>query len=429
MKHLTIAGLQWGDEGKGKMVDVLADRFDVIIRFQGGHNAGHTLNIDGKIYKLSLLPSGIVRGDKICVIGNGVVLDPSALSKEIALMRTAGIAISKERLKIADNVALILPLHSYIEKMRGQTDKIGTTARGIGPAYEDKIARRNIKLFDLHDTDNLKDKVDRLVEFHNFWLKGAGHDGIDAHEIYQYLLTYRDLLLEFSTNLWSFLERAHTQGKGFLFEGAQGALLDIDHGTYPYVTSSNTVASAAAMGSGITVDNLKLGIIKAYCTRVGHGIFPSEDFGNDGKILSERGKEFGTVTGRARRCGWLDIPLLRQAINVSGIDVLALTKIDVLDEFDSIKICTHYQIDGKDYHYLPYEFIEKPEGSLQPIYQQIQGWKQPLNQFDSIDDFPDAAKNFISVVEKLAGKKIVMVSTGPERKDIFYREDFLTHQD
>ncbi len=425
MQHLTVTGLQWGDEGKGKIVDVLADHYDVIIRFQGGHNAGHTLMIDGKTYKLSLLPSGIVWQDKICVIGNGVVLDAAALAQEITTIRTAGIKVTQNRLKIADNTSLILPLHSYIEKERGQQDKIGTTARGIGPAYEDKIARRGLRVCDLYDATTLENKVKQLVEFHNFWLQGAGKKLINADENYAYLLQYRALLLEFSVNLFLFLDRQFQVGKRFMFEGAQGMMLDIDHGTYPYVTSSNTVATAAFIGGGMAVDSYRLGVTKAYCTRVGNGIFPSEDFGEDGEILADIGKELGTVTGRKRRCGWMDIPLLRQAIKVSGIHALALTKIDVLDHFAEIKICTHYLCGEKRFDYLPYDQAEAKK--LTPVYQTLPGWQQKLNLYQAFVDFPQEAKDFIIFIEKLTDTKIVMVSTGPERRDIFWREvpDFM----
>ncbi len=419
MQHLTISGLQWGDEGKGKIVDILAENYDVIIRFQGGHNAGHTLVIGDKVFKLSLLPSGIVRADKLCVIGNGVVINPEALHKEIETLQAGGIDISG-RLKIADNAALILPIHSHIETLRGQVQKIGTTARGIGPAYEDKIARRAIRICDLYDEKHLKQQITALTDYHNIWLKGMGEQPIIPQEIIDFTMQYRDLLLRHAVPIVPFLHNLAAQNKRFLFEGAQGALLDIDHGTYPFVTSSNTIAGAVAAGSGVggnmNTHPFKLGIIKAYCTRVGNGIFPSEDDGEAGDILAERGAEFGTVTGRKRRCGWLDLPLLRHAINISGIDGLLLTKLDVLDTFETINICTHYHYQGEKIDYLP-NFIPDNE-SLTPIYHQMQGWQTQLREAKSISDFPQQARDFIDFIEAQIQLKIMMVSTGPDRKHI-----------
>ncbi len=425
MQHLTISGLQWGDEGKGKIVDILADYYDVIIRFQGGHNAGHTLVIDGKVFKLSLLPSGIVRDDKLCVIGNGVVLNPEALNSEIINLEAGGIAVN-DRLKIADNTALILPLHSHIEKLRGQVQKIGTTARGIGPAYEDKIARRAIRVCDLYDETHLKNQIETLVNYHNYWLKGIGEAPINPSDIMDFIMQYRDLLLRHAVPIVPFLRDLMKQGKRFLFEGAQGALLDIDHGTYPYVTSSNTTAGAIATGSGTAVHPFKLGIIKAYCTRVGNGIFPSEDLGEIGDLLAECGHEFGTVTGRKRRCGWLDLPLLQHAIHISGIDGLLLTKLDILDEFAEINICTHYLYQGKQIDYLPSYLPE--DDVITPVYHTMKGWQKSLNGLQSFDEFPQEARDFISYIENATERKIMMVSTGPDRKDIFIRDlpDFIT---
>ncbi len=416
MQHLTVTGLQWGDEGKGKIVDILADDYDMIIRFQGGHNAGHTLVIDGQIFKLSLLPSGIVREDKTCVIGNGVVLNPEALAKEITLLEQGGIHIG-DRLKIADNTPLILPLHSHIEQARGQVKAIGTTARGIGPAYEDKVARRAIRICDLHNTEQLRAHVQSLVEYHNYWLKGANAETCDAEQIYQFLMQYRDLLLKHQTAIVPFLQQSAAQGKKFLFEGAQGALLDIDHGTYPFVTSSNTIAGTIGAGTGFGYPTYRLGIVKAYATRVGNGIFPSEDHGKDGDMLAEKGHEFGTVTGRKRRCGWFDVPLANSAIQISGTDGLILTKIDVLDEFAEIKICTHYEADGKRLDYLPHH-LTADEKSITPIYETLAGWQTSLNGATEFDALPQQARDFIAYIEKLTGKQIVMISTGVERSHI-----------
>src|SRR5271169_3387819 len=381
MANVVVVGSQWGDEGKGKIVDWLSEQADIVVRFQGGHNAGHTLVINGTTYKLSLLPSGVVRPGKLSVIGNGVVLDPHALLKEIAQLGKQGVSVTPENLRIAENTPLILPLHQELDVARERASgkaAIGTTGRGIGPAYEDKVGRRGLRLMDLADLQMLNGKIERLLAHHNALRRGLGMTEIAPRDVYDELAAVAPKILPYMDSVWSLLDAKRREGKRILFEGAQGALLDIDHGTYPYVTSSNTVAAQAATGSGLGPNAIDyvLGICKAYTTRVGEGPFPTEQMHNEiGKTLGERGREFGTVTGRARRCGWFDAVLVRQTVRTSGIDGIALTKLDILDGFDEIKVCTGYRLDGRDVDHLPAG--EQAQARVEPVYEAIDGWKEP----------------------------------------------------
>ena len=428
MANVAVIGAQWGDEGKGKIVDWLSSRADVVVRFQGGHNAGHTLVIDGVEYKLSLLPSGIVRPGKMSVIGNGVVIDPSHLLKEIDLLRSQGADITPQTLLVSEAAALILPVHQAVdaarEALRGEK-KIGTTGRGIGPAYEDKVARRAVRLGDLASDSLIADKVDALVAHHNVWLVAAGHPEADAKAICADLLSMRDQLLAFSGKSWRFLAAAKSDNQRILFEGAQGVMLDIDHGTYPFVTSSNTVAGQAATGSGTgpTDVGFVLGITKAYTTRVGSGPFPTEDFGADGDRMGERGREFGTVTGRKRRCGWFDAVMVRQAGYVAGISGMALTKLDVLDGFDVLKICVGYQYDGSDkiIDYFPSDVGE--QATCKPIYEEMRGWQDSTFGARSWAELPANAVKYIRRVEELTKMPVTLLSTSPEREDTILVKD------
>ena len=377
MANVAVIGSQWGDEGKGKIVDWLSNRSDVVVRFQGGHNAGHTLVIDGITYKLALLPSGIVRGGKLSVIGNGVVIDPWALSKEIKYITDLGITVTSKNLKIAENATLILPLHQKLDSLREGSNKnikIGTTKRGIGPAYEDKIGRRSIRLADLANKDTLSDKIERLVNHHNIILRGMGHDELNSKEVFNELLSIADEILPYKARVSSILSDARKAGKRILFEGAQGVMLDIDHGTYPFVTSSNTISPTALSGVGQNIKalNFVLGITKAYTTRVGEGPFPTEQENEIGEELGKKGHEFGTNTGRKRRCGWIDAVMVRHAIEVGGIDGIALTKLDVLDGFETIKICIGYELDGEIINYLP--IASEDQFRIKPIYEDVKGW-------------------------------------------------------
>ncbi len=372
MANVVVVGSQWGDEGKGKIVDWLSEQADIVVRFQGGHNAGHTLVIDGKTFKLSLLPSGVVRGGKLSVIGNGVVVDPQALIDEIAQLKKQGIAVTPDNLRIAENAVLILPLHRELDALReaeGAANRIGTTKRGIGPAYEDKVGRRAIRFMDLADLPALAGKIERLLAHHNALRRGLDMKPIDGKGIYNDLAALAPKVLPYMDTVWSLLDAKRREGKRILFEGAQGALLDIDHGTYPFVTSSNTVAAQAATGSGVGPNAIDyvLGICKAYTTRVGQGPFPTEQQNEVGRTLGERGREFGTVTGRARRCGWFDAVLVRQTVRTCGIDGLALTKLDILDGFDEIKVCTGYKLDGRVLDYLPAG--ERAQAGVEPVYE------------------------------------------------------------
>lgn len=419
MSNVTVIGAQWGDEGKGKIVDWLASRADIVVRFQGGHNAGHTLVVDGKIYKLSLLPSGLVRG-KLGVIGNGVVVDPQALLAEIGRMHEQGLIISPEKLRIAENVPLILPLHSAIDKAREQArgdHKIGTTGRGIGPAYEDKVARRAIRLCDLAEPETLDWKLDELLLHHNTLLAGLGAPVFDKQQLMTYLLDMAPKLLPFMEPVWDLLDDARKARQRVLFEGAQAVMLDVDHGTYPYVTSSNTVAATAASGAGVRPSSVGfvLGIAKAYSTRVGEGPFPSELFDHIGQQLGERGHEFGTVTGRPRRCGWFDAVLVRRAVKVGGIEGLALTKLDVLDGFDEIKICTGYKLKGETLKTFPSALMAQKE--IEPIYETLPGWKITTYGARSWADLPAEAIKYIRRIEELVEAPVTLLSTSPERDD------------
>ncbi|GLQ19933.1 adenylosuccinate synthase [Algimonas porphyrae] len=426
MANVVVVGSQWGDEGKGKIVDWLSSRADVVARFQGGHNAGHTLVVDGTTYKLSLLPSGIVRGGKLSVIGNGVVLDPWAFLKEMARIRDQGVKITADNLKISESAALILPIHSELDGIReNRVDgiKIGTTKRGIGPAYEDKVARRAIRVCDLDDPVHLKQRVENLLHHHNALRSGLGHPSVDADALTKQLLEIAPDILPFMAPVWQVLDDARRAEKKILFEGAQGAMLDIDHGTYPFVTSSNTIAGQAAAGTGLgpRALNYVLGITKAYTTRVGEGPFPTELDDAIGQRLGERGHEFGTVTGRQRRCGWFDAVMVRQAIITGGITGIALTKLDVLDGLPELKICTGYKLDGKILRRLPAG--ASPQAKVKPIYETLEGWQGSTRGARSWADLPAEAVKYVRRVEELIGCPVSMVSTSPEREDVILMRD------
>ena len=426
MKNVVVVGSQWGDEGKGKIVDWLSSQADVVVRFQGGHNAGHTLVINGVTYKLSLLPSGIVRKNKISIIGNGVVVDPWALLDEIKELKSKGIDINDKNLIISEAVTLILPFHRELDEIRENQagkKKIGTTRKGIGPAYEDKVGRRSIRLMDLLSDKDLDNKLETALLHHNSIRKGLGKEIYKKDEIKNKLLKIAPEIIVYAAPVWKKIDEFKQQGKKILFEGAQGILLDVDHGTYPFVTSSNTVASTAATGSGCGPDTIKyvLGITKAYTTRVGEGPFPTELKNNIGELLGKRGKEFGTVTSRKRRCGWFDGVLVRQTIKISGINGIALTKLDVLDEFDEIKMCIHYELDGKKIDYLPTS--SKDQFKVKPIYKTFPGWKTSTQGVRNINELPEKARNYIIAVEDFIGAKISSISTSPEREDTILLEN------
>lgn len=420
MANVVVVGAQWGDEGKGKLVDWLSERADVVARFQGGHNAGHTLVIDGKVYKLSLLPSGIVRGGKLSVIGNGVVLDPWHLISEIEKLRGQGVEITTENLIIAENAPLILPLHGELDRAReSQTDsaKIGTTGRGIGPAYEDKVGRRAIRVADLADSATLETRVDRLLTHHDALRRGLGMEPIDRSALLAQLAEIAPQVLPYAKPVWKVMNDARRAGKRILFEGAQGALLDIDFGTYPFVTSSNVIAGQAATGVGVgpgAIDFV-LGIVKAYTTRVGEGPFPAELFDADGQRLGERGHEFGTVTGRKRRCGWFDAALVRQTCATSGMSGIALTKLDVLDGFNTLKICVAYELDGERLEYLP--TAADQQARCKPIYEEMAGWSDTTAGARSWAELPAGAIKYVRRVEELIQCPVALLSTSPERED------------
>lgn len=426
MANVVVVGSQWGDEGKGKIVDWLSSRADVVARFQGGHNAGHTLVVDGTTYKLSLLPSGIVRGGKLSVIGNGVVLNPWAFLDEVARIRDQGVKINADNLKISESAALILPIHSELDGIReNRVDgiKIGTTKRGIGPAYEDKVARRAIRVCDLDDPVHLKERVENLLHHHNALRVGLGHEAVDAGELTQSLLDVAPKILPFMAPVWQVLDDAQKSELKILFEGAQGAMLDIDHGTYPFVTSSNTIAGQAAAGTGLGPKalNYVLGITKAYTTRVGEGPFPTELHDAVGQRLGERGHEFGTVTGRQRRCGWFDAVMVKQAIITGGITGIALTKLDVLDGLPELKICTGYKIDGKIMRHLPSGASQ--QAKVEPIYETLEGWQGSTRGARSWADLPAEAVKYVRRVEELISCPVSMVSTSPEREDVILMRD------
>ena len=425
MANVTVVGAQWGDEGKGKIVDWLSNRADVVVRFQGGHNAGHTLVVDGKVYKLSLLPSGVVQG-KLSVIGNGVVVDPWALLDEIGRIAAQGVAITPELLVLADNACLILPLHRDLDAAReaaAGANRIGTTGRGLGPASEDKVGRRAIRVADLADAEALKPKIDRLLAHHQALRKGLDLPEADAGEILQQLLDVAPKVLPFARPAWRTLDQVVKAGRRVLFEGAQGALLDVDHGTYPFVTSSNTVAGQAAAGSGLgpRAPGFVLGIVKAYTTRVGEGPFPTELTDEVGQRLGERGHEFGTVTGRARRCGWFDAVLVRQSIAINGIHGIALTKLDVLDGFDKLKVCVGYRIGDRALDYLPAGL--KDQAGVEPIYEYLDGWSESTQGARSTKDLPANAVKYVRRIEELIEAPVALLSTSPERDDTILMRD------
>jgi len=421
-------GSQWGDEGKGKIVDWLSSRADVVVRFQGGHNAGHTLVIDGVTYKLSLLPSGIVRPGKQSVIGNGVVVDPWALLTEIERLAGQGVSVTPENLKIAENCALILPVHSELDGIREDASgagKIGTTRRGIGPAYEDKVGRRALRLCDLADEAQMEERLDGLIAYHNLLRRGVGHPDVDRAALVAKLKDIAPRILPFMAASWRVLDEARSTGKRVLFEGAQGIMLDVDHGTYPFVTSSNTIAAQAAGGSGVGPGGVGyvLGITKAYTTRVGSGPFPTEQDNEVGRRLGERGHEFGTVTGRSRRCGWFDAVMVRQAMKIGGINGIALTKLDVLDGFDTLNICVGYKLDGETLDYLPAS--PAAQARVEPVYETMEGWSDSTFGARKWDDLPDSALRYIRRIEELIGTPVALLSTSPEREDtILVRDPF-----
>ena len=427
MANVVVVGSQWGDEGKGKIVDWLSSRADVVVRFQGGHNAGHTLVIDGKTYKLSLFPSGIVREDKVSIIGNGVVIDPWAFAEELKILINQDVEINSKNLKIAENASLILPVHKNLDILRehksSNDSKIGTTKRGIGPAYEDKVGRRSVRVGDLRDFKALKLKVNNLVDHHNIILRGMNEEEINPVAIYDDLIEVSEIIKPFISRTQEFLTQARKDRKRILYEGAQGALLDIDHGTYPYVTSSNTIASAAATGSGQGVRSINyvLGITKAYTTRVGEGPFPSEQDNDVGNELGEKGHEFGTVTGRKRRCGWFDAVLVKHAIEVSGIDGMALTKLDVLDGFEKINICTAYELDDKKIDYFPSSSEE--QSRIKPIFEEFDGWDTTTFGARLWNDLPAEAVKYVKRIEELTSTPVALLSTSPEREDTILVKD------
>ena len=420
MANVVVVGSQWGDEGKGKIVDWLSEQADIVVRFQGGHNAGHTLVIDGVTYKLSLLPSGVVRQGKLSVIGNGVVIDPHALIEEIDRLKDQGIDVTPESLRVAENATLILPLHQELDAMRESASaltRVGTTRRGIGPAYEDKVGRRAVRVMDLAEPLALGRKIERLLAHHNALRRGMGVPAVDAEALRGQLEKVAPRVLPYMDSVWSLLDRKRREGKRILFEGAQGALLDIDHGTYPFVTSSNTVAAQAATGSGLgpAAINYVLGICKAYTTGVGEGPFPTEQKNEIGRLIGERGREFGTVTGRPRRCGWFDAVLVRQTVRTSGINGLALTKLDILDGFTELKVCVAYRLDGREIDYLPAS--ERAQAEVEPVYETFEGWQAKTAGARSWAQLPAQAIKYVRHLEELVGCPVAQLSTSPERED------------
>ncbi len=427
MTNVAVIGSQWGDEGKGKIVDWLSERADLVVRFQGGHNAGHTLVIDGISYKLSLLPSGVVRNGKLAVIGNGVVIDPHALMAEIERLGEQGVVVTPDNLRIAENATLILSVHSELDGIRedaaAKGTKIGTTRRGIGPAYEDKVGRRAIRVLDLANLDSIGPKIERLLTHHNALRRGLGQPEIAFDTIYKELESVADRMVPFSEPVWKLLDNEKRKGSRILFEGAQGTLLDIDHGTYPFVTSSNTVAGQAAAGSGMGPGSVGyvLGITKAYTTRVGEGPFPTEQENEIGQFLGEKGHEFGTVTGRKRRCGWFDAVLVKQAVATNGITGIALTKLDVLDGLEEIKICVGYKLDGKTIDYLPAS--QGTQARVEPIYETLPGWQGTTVGARTWKELPAEAVKYVRHVEELIGCPVALLSTSPEREDTILVHD------
>ena len=426
MSNLIVIGTQWGDEGKGKIVDLLSSEADTIVRFQGGHNAGHTLVVGDKIFKLSLLPSGIIRENKIVVIGNGVVLDPWKLLEEIEQLSSRGIKICSERLIISENTPLILPFHKDLDLLREKRagkEKIGTTGRGIGPAYEDKVGRRALRTGDLQNADEIKRKLKNMKVHHDILRAGLGAPDIDEKQLFNELMLVREKIKIFIKPVWKILNKQVKKNQNILFEGAQGSMLDVDFGTYPFVTSSSTIAAAAAIGSGVAHNKIKsvLGITKAYTTRVGSGPFPTELKNKIGESLGKRGKEFGTVTARKRRCGWFDGVLVRQTIKISGIDGIALTKLDVLDDLEEVKICVQYDLNGKKMDYLP--AASEDQFKIKPIYKTFPGWKTNTQGIRNMKDLPENAKRYIYALEDFIGAKVSSISTSPERDDTILIED------
>ena len=426
MKNVVVVGSQWGDEGKGKIVDWLSSLADVVVRFQGGHNAGHTLVIDGKTYKLKLLPSGIVRQNKISVIGNGVVVDPWALLDEINSIEKLGVKVNSDNLILSESATLILPFHKEMDEIREDTAgkaKIGTTRRGIGPAYEDKVGRRSIRVMDLRSENNLNHRLDAVLMHHNAIRKGLGKKVYEKDKLKNELMKIADKILKFAKPTWKILDNYKNSGKKILFEGAQGILLDVDHGTYPFVTSSNTVAASASIGSGCGPNSLGyvLGITKAYTTRVGEGPFPTELTDDIGALLGRRGNEFGTVTNRQRRCGWFDSVLVRQTCKISGINGIALTKLDVLDELEEIKICIQYELNGEKIDYFPAAVEDQIK--VKPVYKTLNGWKTSTKGLRENKKLPRNAQQYIKEIEDLTGVKIASISTSPEREDTILIEN------
>jgi adenylosuccinate synthase len=429
MANVTVVGAQWGDEGKGKIVDWLSARADVVVRFQGGHNAGHTLVIDGATFKLSLLPSGVVRPGKFSIIGNGVVVDPWAFADEIERLAAQGVRVTPETLLVAENAALILPLHRDLDEARESgtsLQRVGTTMRGIGPAYEDKVGRRALRVIDLKNLNALPAKVERLLAHHNALRRGMDMKDIAPAGLIERLAEIAPTILPYCGSAWRALDAARREGRRVLFEGAQAVLLDIDHGTYPYVTSSNTVAGQAAAGTGCGPRDIGyvLGIAKAYTTRVGEGPFPTEQRNAVGEQLGSRGAEFGTVTGRKRRCGWFDAVLVRQTVITGGIDGIALTKLDVLDGMDEIRLCIGYRLDGREVDHLPADSAEQVR--LEPVYESLEGWSESTRGARSWAELPATAIKYIRRVEELIGAPVTLLSTSPEREDtILVRDPFV----
>ena len=426
MKNIVVVGSQWGDEGKGKIVDWLSSEADIVVRFQGGHNAGHTLVIDKKVFKLRLLPSGIVRKGKVSILGNGVVIDPWALLEEIEEIKKKGVDVTIKNFMISESASLILPYHQEMDEIREDAagkGKIGTTRRGIGPCYEDKVGRRSIRVMDLRSEKNLDARLENVLQHHNAIRKGLKKKVFKKEDLKKKLLQIAPEILKFAQPIWSRLDEFIKDRKKILFEGAQGILLDVDHGTYPFVTSSNTVPAMAATGSGLGPDKISyvLGITKAYTTRVGSGPFPTELKDKIGESLGKRGKEFGTVTARKRRCGWFDGVLVRQTIKISGINGIALTKLDVLDDLDEIKICVQYNLNGKKIDYLPTS--SEDQFNIKPIYKTFSGWKSSTKGVRNIKDLPEKAKTYIYALEDFIGAKISSISTSPERNDTILIED------
>jgi adenylosuccinate synthase len=426
LANVVVVGSQWGDEGKGKIVDWLSERADIVVRFQGGHNAGHTLVVDGATYKLSLLPSGVVRKGKLSIIGNGVVIDPWALAEEITKIEAQGIRIGPDNLRVAENATLILPLHRELDALReaqAGAGRIGTTKRGIGPAYEDKVGRRAIRVMDLQDLASLKSKIERILAHHNPLRRGLGVEEISADDLCRQLTEIAHTIQPYVDTVWALLDAERRAGKRILFEGAQGVLLDIDHGTYPFVTSSNTVAAQAATGSGLGPGSINyvLGITKAYTTRVGEGPFPTELKDDTGRLLGERGQEFGTVTGRPRRCGWFDACLVRQTRKVAGINGIALTKLDVLDGLPELKICVGYRLDGETIAYLP--AAQGAQARVEPVYETMEGWPDSTRGARSWAELPAQAIKYVRRLEELIEAPVALLSTSPKREDTILVHD------